>query len=146
MTFECGQWGSFVTLLRPSFGVRSSAEEGAQAAARVGRKDLASIIARKQRQITAAGLVPTGLWRLRRIARLLRSSRPGAVMLDTEGYRGTERYAARRALNPQLAPLAIGALRSLPQAAERKLMTCWACGGLRGASCAAASGAITSQS
>jgi hypothetical protein len=29
-----------------------------------GRKDLAPVIARKQRQITTAGLVPAGLWRL----------------------------------------------------------------------------------
>jgi len=44
---------------------RYSVEEGGQAAARAGRKDLASIIARKQRQITTAGLVPAGLSRLR---------------------------------------------------------------------------------
>ena len=61
-----------------------SAEEGGQAAARAGRKDLASIIARKQRQVTIAGLVPA---RRRRsgITRSLRSSRPGAVMLDMSG-------------------------------------------------------------
>ena len=41
-----------------------SAEEGGQAAARAGRKDLASVIAREQRQITTAGLVPVGLSRL----------------------------------------------------------------------------------
>jgi hypothetical protein len=35
-----------------------SAEEAGQAAARAGRKDLSSVIARKQRQITTAGLVP----------------------------------------------------------------------------------------
>ena len=45
-------------------GIRASAEEGGQAAARAGRKDLASVIAREQRQITTAGLVPVGLSRL----------------------------------------------------------------------------------
>jgi hypothetical protein len=43
---------------------RSSAEEVGQTAARAGRKDLAPAIARKQRQITTAGLVPAGLSRL----------------------------------------------------------------------------------
>jgi hypothetical protein len=41
-----------------------SAEEGGQAAARTGMKDLSSIIADKQRQITTADLVPAGLSRL----------------------------------------------------------------------------------
>jgi hypothetical protein len=58
-----------------------NSEEGGQAAARAGRKDLASIIARKQRQITTAGLVPAGR-RGAGITQSLRSSRPGAVMLD----------------------------------------------------------------
>jgi hypothetical protein len=44
--------------------VLTSAEEVGQAAARAVRKELASIIARKQRQITTAGLVPVGLSRL----------------------------------------------------------------------------------
>ena len=39
-------------------------EEGGQAEARADRKDLAPVIARKQRQITTAGLVPAGLSRL----------------------------------------------------------------------------------
>lgn len=40
-----------------------SAEEGGQTAA-PAPEDLASITAREQRQITTAGLVPAGLWRL----------------------------------------------------------------------------------
>jgi hypothetical protein len=40
------------------------AEEADQTAARVGRQDLASIIARKERKITVAGLVAAGLSRL----------------------------------------------------------------------------------
>ena len=45
-------------------------------------KDLASVIARKQRQITTAGLVPAGLSRLW-YHPVTQASRPGAVMLDT---------------------------------------------------------------
>ncbi len=41
-----------------------SAEEGGQAAAQDGRKNLAPVIARKQPQITTAGLAPAGLSRL----------------------------------------------------------------------------------
>jgi hypothetical protein len=40
-------------------------EEGGQAAARADRKGLAPVIARRQRQITTAGSVLVGLWRLR---------------------------------------------------------------------------------
>jgi hypothetical protein len=47
-----------------------------------GRKDLAPVIARGQLQITTAGLVPAGQSRLW-YHRSLRSTRPGAVMLDT---------------------------------------------------------------
>ncbi len=54
-------WGRQLLPIRT---VLSSAEEGGQAAARAGRKDLASVIAREQRQITTAGLVPVGLSRL----------------------------------------------------------------------------------
>jgi hypothetical protein len=43
----------------------SSAEEGGLSAARAGRKTWPRVIARKQRQITTAGLVPAWLWRLR---------------------------------------------------------------------------------
>ena len=54
-------WGRQLLPIRT---VLSSAEEGGQAAARAGRKDLASVIAREQRQIATAGLVPVGLSRL----------------------------------------------------------------------------------
>jgi len=59
-----------------------SAEEGGQAAGEPGRKDLAPVIARGQVQITTTGLVPAGQSRLW-YYRSLRSTRPGAVMLDT---------------------------------------------------------------
>jgi hypothetical protein len=54
---------------RRSIGIRAadmliSAEEGGQATARTGTKDLSSIMADKQRQITTADLVPAGLSRL----------------------------------------------------------------------------------
>ena len=62
--------------------ILTSAEEGGQAAGRARQEDLAPVIARGQLQITTAGLVPAGQSRLW-YHRSLRSTRPGAVMLDT---------------------------------------------------------------
>jgi hypothetical protein len=64
----------------------NSAEEGGQAAARAGRKDLAPVIARRQRQITTAGLVPAGLWRLW-YHPVTQVRPPGASCLTRAGHR-----------------------------------------------------------